>query len=327
MIFKLIGNLVIASVAFQMVPGSWTPVVADPAAASNEIIRGEVSWASSLPEAGDIAITALPDAEPVKQPVKNNENSLGVKTTASNIIAVDLKTGKILFEKNGDEARPIASITKLMTVLVLMENNPGWDEVITIRNVISVGNNSFYEGEKVKLIDLFNAALVGSDNTAARNLAYATGMTMEDFVQAMNDKAAELGLAKANFFDPVGLDPKNVASPLDVVKILRAAIGYEEVTRATQKRAYEFKSVSGKNHYIKSTDDLLAGFINKPPYKIHAAKTGSLLAAGYCLVMAVENQGNVVLIASLNSKNDFYRFQDVKSLAYWVFENYDWPAD
>jgi len=327
MIFKLIGNLVIASVAFQLVPGSWTPVAFDAEARPAEIISGEVIWQESLPMAGDVATASLPTAGTRPAPQKIDESSLGVKTTATNVIAVDLVSGKILFEKNADVSRSIASITKLMTALVFLENNPGWDEEMTIQNPIVVGNNNFAAGERVKIRDVFYSALVGSDNTAARNLAYATGMSMEEFLQAMNDRAAAMELDGANFADPVGLDSDSRASALDVVKILRAALGYEEILEAGKKRAHEFRSINGTYHYVKSTDELLSSFINRPPYRIITAKTGSLLAAGYCLAMAVEHDGHTVLIVSLNSATDADRFQDVKSLAYWIFQNFEWPEE
>lgn len=326
MIFRLIESLVVATVAFQLVPGSWTPVAYDIGSIAPELVSGGIVWQESLPTAGDIAVASLPKAGERPEPIKINDGSLGVKTTATNVIAVDLSSGKILFEKNSDQARPIASITKLMTVLVFLDNNPGWNEPVTIKNILTVGNNNFSAGELVKAKDLFYSALVGSDNTAARNLAYATGMSMEEFVTAMNAKAVEMELKEANFVDPVGLDSANRASAIDVVKILRAAIEIDDVLLATQKKAYEFRSLSGNYHYIKTTDDLLSSFLNKDPYSVVAAKTGSLLAAGYCLTMAIEKGGNVILIVSLNSETDFYRFQDVKSLAYWVFENYEWPS-
>ena len=325
MLFKLIESLVVATVAFQLVPGSWTPVAFDLNSVPQEIVSGEIIWQESLPVAGDIAVASLPKAGEWPEPIKINDESLGIKTTATNVIAVDLASGKILFEKNADQARPIASITKLMTALVFLDNNPGWNEQVTIKNVLSIGNNNFSAGERIKAKDVFYSALVGSDNTAARNLAYATGMSMEEFVSAMNAKALEMELSEANFVDPVGLDPANRASAIDVIKILRAALESNDVILATQRRTYEFRSLSGDYHYIKTTNDLLSSFINNPPYSVVAAKTGSLLAAGYCLAMAIEKDGNVVLVVSLKSESNYYRFQDVKSLAYWVFENYEWP--
>ena len=325
MFFKLIESLVVATVAFQLVPGSWTPVAYDLNGVQPELVSGEIVWQESLPVAGDIAVASLPKAGEWPEPVKINEESLGIKTTATNVIAVDMASGKILFEKNADQARPIASITKLMTALVFLDNNPGWSEPITVKNVLSIGNNNFSAGERVKAKDLFYSALIGSDNTAARNLAYATGMTMEEFVNAMNEKALEMELSEANFVDPVGLDPTNRASAIDAIKILRAALGHNDVLLATQKKAHEFRSLSGDYHYIKTTNDLLSSFINSEPYSVIAGKTGSLLAAGYCLAMAIEKDGNVVLVVSLNSESNFYRFQDVKSVTYWVFENYEWP--
>jgi len=324
MVFKLIETIIIATVAFQFVPGNWEGDLNTLEEMSRESIVGAVEWPATLPQAEDAHMASLPEAGSRPAPEKLNPDSYGIKTTSNNAIVVDLASGKILFEKNINDARPIASITKLMTALVFLENNTDWEKTHLVRNVLGVGNNNFYEGEAVKHKDLFYAALIGSDNTAARNLAYASGMNLDEFVSQMNLKAQEMGLTSI-FADPVGLDPANRSSVLDVVKILKATLEYGEMQDCTQRKFYEFTSVSGKYHYIKSTNDLLKSFINQEPYSIEVGKTGSLLAAGYCLALVVENDGRKILVASLNSESDYARFQDVKSLVYWVFENYKWP--
>jgi D-alanyl-D-alanine endopeptidase (penicillin-binding protein 7) len=211
-----------------------------------------------------------------------------------------------------------------MTALIFLEKNRDMDRVLKIKRKLEIGNNDFYSGEEVKARDLLYSALIGSDNTAAENLALSLEMSGEEFIAAMNAKAAEMDFQKTYFADPVGLNPKNKSTALEVAKILKEAFNYDDIRRAAEMKSYEFISVSGKRHFIKSTDRLLSSFINRPPYSILAAKTGSLQAAGYCLAMVVEYEGNAVIIVSLGSRDDASRFQDVKSLAWWTFSNYKW---
>ncbi|MDD4994964.1 MAG: serine hydrolase [Patescibacteria group bacterium] len=324
MIFKAIGNLIIAAVAFQLVPGAWTEVAVHPGTATVEIVSGVISWENELPAAKDVAAAALPQAASVRAPQRTGDQSLGVVITAPSAIVADLASGKILFEKNPDNVRSIASITKLMTALIFLEKNQDMYRVLEIKNRLDIGNNDFYAGEKVGAKDLLYSALIGSDNTAAENLALSLEMSKDEFVEAMNAKAAEMGLEKTHFADPVGLGSGNRSTALEVTKILKEAFDYDDIRQAAKIKSYEFYSTSGKYHYIKNTDELLSSFINQPPYSIVAAKTGSLPAAGYCLAMAVENEGNAIIIVSLGSRDDDSRFQDVKSLAWWTFSNYKW---
>lgn len=324
MLFKAIGNLIIAAVAFQLVPGGWTEVAVHPGAATAEIVSGVISWGSELPPAKDVAVAALPQAASVRAPQRIGDQSLGVVITAPSAIVADLASGRILYAKNPDEVRSIASITKLMTALIFLEKNQDMDRVLKIRNRLDIGNNDFYAGEEVGAKDLLFSALIGSDNTAAENLALSFEMSEDEFVEAMNAKAAEMGLEKTHFAGPVGLESENKSTALEVAKILKAAFAYDDVRQAAKMKNYEFYSASGKYHFIKNTDELLSSFINRPPYSIVAAKTGSLPAAGYCLAMAVENEGNAVIVISLGSRDDASRFQDVKSLAWWTFSNYKW---
>lgn len=308
MLFKLIGNLIIAAVAFQIIPGSWTQVVYE-TDTNPELVMQRIIWPQN--DGDDFAPANEND------PQKTREHSLGVNVSASAALVADAETGKILFEKNSDVARPIASITKLMAALVFLDKEPDWDKVV------SASCNNFWG--PVKSRHLFYATLVASDNCAARTLPSALDMSTEEFVAAMNAKAEELGLEQTVFYEPTGLNSQNQSTALEIAKILKELISHDQAREATTSPYYDFYSQNGKYFYLKTTDDLLASFINRPPYEIIGGKTGSLAAAGYCLALAVENDGNRVIIVSLNSKTDALRFHDVKSMAHWVFRTYTWP--
>ncbi|MBU0649070.1 serine hydrolase, partial [Patescibacteria group bacterium] len=211
------------------------------------------------------------------------------------------------------------SLTKLMTALVFLETEPNWEETV------SVGSCGQFAYGKIKTKDIFSAALIASDNCAARELARQTGLNEVDFAQAMNQKAKSLGLSKTNFSDPTGLDAKNISTALEVAKILREILDWPKARNAASQFYYEFSSSAGKHYYAKSTDDLLWSFIHKYPYEIVGGKTGTLGEAGYCLALAVEKDGNEVIVVTLNNKSDYLRFQDAKSLTHWAFNTYEWP--
>jgi len=316
MLFKLIGNLIIATVALQLIPGTWTEAIEN-REANPEIIMGRLLWNQDFAQSEDLR-TAFSEGND-SAPIKVREESLGVRVSAASVIVVDAASGKILYEKDSDTPRSIASLTKLMTALVFLETEPNWEEAV---NVGSCGQFAY---GKIKIKDIFSAALVASDNCAARELARQTGLSGNEFARAMNHRAESLGLSKTNFSDPTGLDAKNISTALEVAKILREILNWPKARNAASQFYYEFSSTAGRPYYAKSTDDLLWSFIHKYPYEIVGGKTGTLGEAGYCLALAVEKDGNEVIVVTLKNKSDYLRFHDAKSLAHWAFSVYEWP--
>jgi len=310
--------LIIATVAFQLVPGTWTEVVTNQEV-NPEIIMGRLLWNQDLEQSENLS-AAFGEASD-RAPVKARDESLGVMIGASYAIVVDAESGKILYEKDADEPRPIASLTKLMTALVFLDTEPNWEERV------SVGSCGQFAYGKVKVKDVFYAALIASDNCAARELARQTGLSEVEFAGAMNQKAKDMGLKKTVFSDPTGLDADNSSTALEVAKILREILLSPKARDAASQFYYEFYSTTGKRYYAKSTDDLLWSFIHKYPYEIVGGKTGTLGEAGYCLALAVEKDGNEAIIVALDNKSDYLRFHDVKSLAHWAFNTYEWPEN
>ena len=250
---------------------------------------------------------------------------LDVKTTAQSIVAVDVQSGKILYQKNSDEVRSIASITKLMTALVFLDYNPGWQkETFVIASDLRNGNTPHLkDNEIITVKDLFYTALVASDNEAIISLTRIAGFSEQQFVQKMNDKAKSLGLANTQFADPTGLDPNNKSSAKDVAKLLNYSLQNEELKKVTTTDSYEFQAkTKAKSRTVKlyNTDRLVNSYLD-----IIGGKTGSLSEAGYCLAVKIkgENKQEIIIVV-LGSASDADRFQDVKAVADWVFSNYQW---
>lgn len=164
-----------------------------------------------------------------------------------------------LFEKRADEVQPIASITKLMTALVFLDNNPGWEKtyMITADDKVEGGRLNLFPGDEVTLKDLFYTSLVASDNGAALALARATGLSEMEFVIKMNEEAKKLGLTKTHFADPVGLSEYNVSTARETAFLAQAAFARSEIKEATASREYNFITLNGREKKIESTDYLL----------------------------------------------------------------------
>jgi len=255
-------------------------------------------------------------------PSKIDNDSLGVKLTASSAAVMDKASGLVLWQQQADIVRPIASISKLMAVLVFLEHNPGWDAEVTLEETDFVISSpvKLVAGEKVKVKDLFYSSLIASDNNALLALVRASGKTQAEFVNLMNTKAKNLKLTKTKFFEPTGLSSKNVSTANEVLILAKTAFAVSEISKAASLASYNFTALSGEKHKVVSTNKLLGSFLHLGP-----AKTGYIGEAGFCLVAEVANENNQEILAVvLNSDNNDNRFQDLKALAYWIFQNFHW---
>jgi D-alanyl-D-alanine carboxypeptidase len=269
----------------------------------------------------------LPEARPRGPQKIESDKSLGIETTAKSAIVMDEETGVVLFKKDVEEKLSIASLTKLMTALVFLDGNPDWDKKIELLKEDEEEGGIFYAraGEEVQVKDLFNMMLVGSVNNAATALARSTGMSREDFVEKMNEKAQELRLKNTFFTDPSGLGPTNVSTAHDVAILISRALENDKIRETVVKKRYVFSPQNiKKTYYVKNTDELLWGFLNENPYQIIGGKTGYLDEAKYCLAIEVENNNHKIIVVVLGSNEIEGRFQEAKGLVVWTFENYKW---
>ncbi len=258
-------------------------------------------------------------------PIKNANDSIGVKVSAKSVLVKDINSNKTLWSKNSDEVRPIASITKLMTALVLLESeDTDWEKEIIIDKTDLNGDFNklnIYNWEKIKFKDLFISSLIVSSNTGINILIKNTGVSKEDFVQKMNDKAVEIGLNKTKFEDPTGLGANNVSTAKEVLKLAKKAFSYPNIKETTSNKNYSFRTIdTNRLVYIKNTNELIGGYL-----KIEAGKTGYTESAGFCLVSEVSYQDKEpILVVVLGSDSHYERFSDLKTIATWTFNNYSW---
>lgn len=258
-----------------------------------------------------------------KLPHKSGE-SLGIKTTADSVVIIDEASGHILFRKNPGRAHAMASLVKLMTAYVFLEQDYNFDQVVTIsleaKHDPEESTLNVKKGEAVTVYDLFLSSLIGSANNATREMVAALGYSEPDFVQLMNQQAKEWGMNQTNFVDVTGISPNNKSTVADYIKLVRLAFANEKINQATIKKEHRFRSVSGNEHQIKNSNRLLDSDL-----KILGSKTGFTYEAGYCLALKVEgNKKQAIDILLLGSLSSSDRFAEAKNLANWVFSNYQW---
>ena len=228
------------------------------------------------------------------------------------------RTHEVLWERNGYRPRPIASITKVMTVLLFLEQEPDLsrDVVVSRRDVRRASTTYLRRGERILLRELVHLALVGSDNAAARVLARVSPWGTRGFVQQMNRRAAELGLTGTTFADPSGLNKDNVSTPYDVSRLITHASEHPRMSEIMQKRTHRLHT-SRQTRNVRNTNRLLLGKL-----EVLAGKTGYIDAAGYCLATFVKipgvPEGEPLAVVVLGVGSSSGRFRDVTRLVDWV---------
>ena len=225
------------------------------------------------------------------------------------------RTDEVIWERRGLDQRPIASITKVMTALVLLDQEPDLtrDVVVSRRDVRRASTTYLRQGERVTLDALLHLALIASDNVAARILARASGWGTRRFVEQMNLKAAALGLDGTSFVEPSGLDERNVSTPYDVVRLIAIASEVPALSRIMRKWTHRLRT-DRRGVNIRNTNRLL-----RSPHAIQGGKTGYIDEAGYCLTALVDlPDANPVALVVLGAGSNAGRFSEARRLIDWV---------
>jgi serine-type D-Ala-D-Ala endopeptidase (penicillin-binding protein 7) len=239
------------------------------------------------------------------------------KLKSSSVLIVDQSDSTVLYSRHADVPAPIASITKLMTALVVMDAKQPLDESIQIGDA----DRDFPKGAFSRLTvgtiltrgDLMHLALMSSENRAARALGNNYPGGMPAMVAAMNAKAKSLGMTSAHFVDSNGLSSQNVASPEDLSKLVIAASKNRTIREYSTDKSYAVK-VHRRMIEYRNTDNLVAN----PAWNILVQKTGYIAEAGKCLVMAAVIEGRSVVIVLLDSFGKYTRVADAQRIKTWM---------
>lgn len=271
----------------------------------------------------------FPASQPVA-PVAKNNDQYNRSLSASSAMVLDVGSRNILFSKNEKQIRPLASITKLMSAIILLGLPMDWSVTTTIAETDGNGDQHVQPGEAYTLEDLWGASLVGSSNRATRALVKNSGLQEEGFVMLMNKKAKELGLNSLYFTEPTGLSAKNVGNAVDVANLLKEALRFDKIYKFLQIDEYYVRPLNkDKLRRIWSTDWLLTNWTpNNFTREDIVGKTGYIAESGYNFVVSLTDKNRHQLICViLGSISNEQRFEEARDLSEWVFAKYVWPGD
>jgi D-alanyl-D-alanine endopeptidase (penicillin-binding protein 7) len=241
---------------------------------------------------------------------------------SSGVLVFDPNTGQTLFSKNADQVSPIASITKLMTAMVLLDAKLSMEEPVEITtddiDLLKNTKSRLPIGSHFRRDDLLRLALMASDNRAASALGrnYPGGLTA--FVAAMNAKAVSLGLTQTHYVDSSGLSPANVSSPQDLAKLVAAAAKYPLITEYSTTGAVNVTLPDSKRKLNFVNTNAL---VRNSDWKIGLSKTGYINEAGKCLVMQAMISNQPVVIVLLDSWGRLTRVADANRIRKWLEKN------
>ena len=232
-------------------------------------------------------------------------------------IIYDPETGKVLWQTHGEDQRSIASITKVMTAVVFLEESPNLSDTVTVLPADMRGASTTYlrRNEKVTKEDLLHLMLIASDNAAARVLARSSSYGPTGFIDRMNQKAVDLGLTSTHYADPSGLLAANVSSAYDMARLISFASKEPRISTVMQKQ--EYKAVAGRRTItIHSTNQL----VRQGDVDVQAGKTGFITKAGYCLatLLRLPQGGPQVAVVVLGAKSNAGRFWETRHLFNWL---------
>lgn len=259
--------------------------------------------------------------------LKDKNVSFPENFSAKALIVKDDATGKILYGKNIYEKRPVASITKLMSALVLLEKekNIDWQKMTTVIGEDNLDTH-IYAGENYSLEELWEIALVASSNKAILSLIKEIYPNQEEFVVRMNEKAQELGMTDTIFTDPTGLEETNLSTASDLVILLSEALKNEKISTTLNKKDLTVhSSLKEKDNHMWNTNWLLLGWINNSFNIFKGGKTGYIDASLYNFTMQVGDAENHILnTVVLGADSNESRFTEARDVSNWVFDNYIW---
>jgi serine-type D-Ala-D-Ala endopeptidase (penicillin-binding protein 7) len=236
---------------------------------------------------------------------------------SSSVLIVDETHSRVLYARRADVAMPIASITKLMTAMVVLDAAQSLDEPIAItREDTPTGKGAFSRlavGTTLPRGDLVHLALMSSENRAAHALGRHYPGGLPAFVAAMNARARGLGMLHTRFVDPAGLSSENVASPEDLSKLVVAVSQNPLIREYSTDKAYAVRA--GRRMIgFRNTDSL----VSSPSWNIIVQKTGYIAEAGKCLVMQAIIDGRTIVIVLLDSFGKYTRVADAKRIKKWM---------
>jgi D-alanyl-D-alanine endopeptidase (penicillin-binding protein 7) len=243
------------------------------------------------------------------------QDQLGLKSTVA--LVVDQETSQVLFSKNSEAVLPIASLTKLMTALVVVESKLPLDEMLEVTaedtNIEWRSRSRLRLGTRLTREDMLHLALMSSENRAAQVLGRNYPGGLPAFVDAMNRKAQQLGMADTRYVEPTGLSSDNRSSAHDLATLARAIYEYPLLRDLSISTRYEVP-IGRHQVQFRNTNAL----VSNPTWDIGLQKTGYIAAAGRCLMMQASLAGRKLIMVFLDSAGKYTRIGDAQRVRRWL---------
>jgi len=266
-----------------------------------------------------MAAVVIAAAQPLSSQASNFTGLEGKPALRSASALVVNAEGNVIYGKDIDTVRPIASITKLMSAMVVIDSGLDLDEKITVtradRDLIQLTGSRLEFGASLSRREMIMLAIMSSENRAATALGRNYPGGVAGFVEQMNRKAVQLGMDHSHFADPAGLMVENTASARDLMKMIRAAQGYELIRRASTTTRIEVRPYAKRGPLVYGNTNRL---LKNKSWDIALSKTGYINEAGRCLVMEANIEGERISIVLLNSFGKLTPFGDSNRLRKWM---------
>jgi D-alanyl-D-alanine endopeptidase (penicillin-binding protein 7) len=251
---------------------------------------------------------------------KDDAASAGnLRLASSKALIINQNTGEVLYAKSTDQPTPIASVTKLMTAMVVLDAHQSPEEMLTVSeadvDTLKGSSSRLRVGTALSRRELLQLALMSSENRAAAALGNAYPGGFGAFVQAMNAKAAQLGMERSRFVDGTGLNSENVSTAEDLVKMVKAAYQYPEIRQVTTTPSYEV-AVHGVRSPVEFRNTNI--LVRNSDWQIGLSKTGYISEAGRCLVMQAQIADQPLIIVLLDSWGKYTRIGDAQRIRKWI---------
>ena len=268
----------------------------------------------------DSAITDE-DIEVFKFNYQNNNKLATPRLSSLAAMVVDAENNNVLYQKNSNRTLPIASISKLMSAMVVLDSNPDMKQVLTISNDdvdrLKGSSSRLTVGTTMTRQDMLHVGLMSSENRAIHAMARAYPGGLDAFMKAMNKKAADLGMNNTVFYDPTGLDPRNQSTAQDLVRMVKAAYEYPLIRQYSTSNNGAVKTSKGKVEKYHNSNRL----IHTGDWDIKLQKTGYIREAGRCMVVYANIKNKPLIIVLMNAPSTTMRVNDANSMRSWVMSN------
>lgn len=257
---------------------------------------------------------------PTRAPARNvNISALPLAISSRAAIVADARTGEVFYGKNSNEIVPIASITKLMTAMIVLDADQDMNEMLRITDAdidrLRNSRSRLYVGAELSRADMMLLMLMSSENRAASALARNYPGGFNAAMAAMNKKARTLGMTNSHFMDSSGLHGENRSTPADLIKMVQAAYNYSQIR--TYSTMPEYHVVIGNSNTVmtyRNTNQL----VSNDSWDIGISKTGFINEAGRCLVMFAKVTDTPVIIVLMDSPNNSVRTTDANRVRNWL---------